>query len=69
MSICFLNSLPNSKYSNLLIIAAFPNCPFSGQISSLVKNSYLPIFSDNKAEIIAVNCIELCFAPCCYQLF
>ena len=72
MSICFLNSLPNGKYSSLLIVAALPNNSFPGKIPFPVKNSYLPTLSHDQAEILAFvcpNCIELCFPLFCHQLF
>ena len=53
MSVYFFNSLPNDKYSNVLIVAAFSTSPFSGKSSSLVKSSYLPTFR-GKVEILAV---------------
>ena len=53
------NSLPNDEYSNLLIVAAFFNSPFSNKTSSLVKNSYLSTFPDDKAEILAVGLSRL----------
>ena len=54
MSVCFSNTLPNDKYSNLLIVAAFSNKSFSGKTSLPVKNSHLPIFFDDRAQILAV---------------
>ena len=54
MSNCFFNSLPNGKYSNLFIVAAFSNKSCSGKTSFPVKNSYLLTFPDDKAEILAV---------------
>ena len=54
MSVCFFNSLPNGEYSNLLIVAAFPNKSFTDKTSLLVKNSYLRIFPDDIAKILAV---------------
>ena len=59
MSVCFFNSLPNGEYSNLFIEAVFSNSPFSGKTSSLVKNSCLPTFPDDKAEIFAVCLSQL----------
>lgn len=53
MPVCFLNSLPNDEYSNLLSIEAFSNSTSSDKTSSSVKNPYLPSFSDGKAEILA----------------
>ena len=44
--------LPNGKNSNILIIVAFSNSPFSRKTSSPTKNSCLPIFLDDKAEIL-----------------
>ena len=58
MSVCFFNSLPNGEYSSLLFIAAYSSSPFSGKTSSPVKNSYLPTFSDDNGEILAV-CLYL----------
>ena len=52
--VCFFNSLPNAEHSNTLIVAAFSKSFFSGKISSTVKNSYLLIFPDDKANILAV---------------
>ena len=54
MSVCFFNSLPNSDYSNLLIETAFSNKSFSGKTYFPVRNSYLPIFPNDKAAILAV---------------
>ena len=54
MSIYFFNSKLNGKYSNLLIVGAISNKSFSIKKSSLVKNSYLPTFTDDKAEILDV---------------
>ena len=65
MSLCFLNSLPNGKYSNVMIVTAFSNNPFSGKTSATAKNSYLPTLSYDKAEILVLclsKCIELCLA-------
>ena len=39
---------------NLLIGAGFSNSSYTGEISSPVENSYLPTFSDDKAETLAV---------------
>ena len=50
MSVCFLNSLPNRKYSNLFIVAVFSGKSFSGKTSLSVENSYLLTYPDNKAE-------------------
>ena len=69
MSVCVLNSLHNSEYSNLLIVVSFSNSLSLVKHFSLVKNSFLPTFSDDKAEILAIcllNYIELCFALFCY---
>ena len=54
VSLFFFTSLPDGKYSNLLIVATFSNKSFSSKKSSLVKNSYLPTFTDDKAEILDV---------------
>ena len=53
--VCFLNSLNNREYSNILIAAAFYMKSFSGKTSLPVKNSALLTFPDNKAEILAVS--------------
>ena len=53
-SVCFFKSLANGEYSNFLVLAVFSNKSFSGKISFPVKNSCLPTFSDDKAEILAV---------------
>ena len=68
MSVCFFNSLPNSKYSNLLIVAAFSNNSFSSKTSFPVKNLYLPVFPDDKAEILAVYLYKLFRALFCCNL-
>ena len=47
----FFNSLPNCKDSNILIVVAFSNSPFSAKTSSPVTNLNLPTLSDDKAEI------------------
>ena len=52
--VCFFNSWPNGKYSNIFIVAAFSSKSFSGKTSLPVKKSYLLTFPDDKAEILAV---------------
>ena len=47
------NSLPKGKYSNLFIVVAFFSKYFSSKTSFPVKNSYLLIFHDDKAEILS----------------
>ena len=54
MSVSFFSSLPNDEYSNLLVVSAFYNRPFSGKISLLVKNLYLSKSTYDKVEILAV---------------
>ena len=54
MSVCAFNSLPNGKYSNLFIAAAFCSKSFSGKTSLTVKNSYLLTLPDDKADALAV---------------
>ena len=54
VSFCGFNSLPNSEYSNLFIVAVFSSKSFSGKTSLPDKNSYLLISPDYKAEISAV---------------
>ena len=52
-SVCAFNSLPKGKYSNLFIVVAFFSKYFSSKTSFPVKNSYLLIFHDDKAEILS----------------
>ena len=52
MSVCFFNTPPNDKYSNLLIIGAFSNSPFSGKTK-------LRTFPDDKTEILAIYLFNL----------
>ena len=59
MSVRFFNSLPNEEYSNLFIVVAFSSKSFSGKTSLSVKNSYLLIFPDDKAEILVVYLSKL----------
>ena len=59
MSLCFFNSLPNSQYSNLLIVAAVFIKYFSGKIYSPVKNSYLASFPNCIADILTVSLSKL----------
>ena len=54
MSVRAFYSLPKGEYLNSFIVAAFSGKSFSGKTSLLVKNSYLLIFIDDKAEILAV---------------
>ena len=49
MSVCFFNSLPNSEYSILFIVASFSSKFFSGKTSLQVKKLYLPTFPDDTA--------------------
>ena len=51
--VCAFNSLPKGKYSNLFIVVAFFSKYFSSKTSFPVKNSYLLIFHDDKAEILS----------------
>ena len=53
MSVCFFNSLPYAKYSDLLNLAAFSNDPLSGKISSPAKNLHFSTFHDDEPEILA----------------
>ena len=55
MSVCFYNSLPNSEYPNLLIVAAVSKKYFSGKTYSSVKNSYLASFPNCIADILTVS--------------
>ena len=54
MSVCFLNSMLNGVYSNLLIVACFSSNSSDGKKSLLVKNLYLQTFPDHKVENLAV---------------
>ena len=51
--------MPNSKYSNPLIVPAFSNKFFSSKTSSPVKNSYLPTVPDDKALALAARLSKL----------
>ena len=51
MSVCFFNSLLTVE----AYCSAFSNNFFSGKTSLPVKNSYLPTFPDEKAEILAFS--------------
>ena len=46
---------PKSEYSNVFIVAASSRKSFYRKTFLPVKNSYLPIFPDDKAEILAVS--------------
>ena len=59
MSVCFLNSLPNSKYSNLLILAAVSKNYFSGKAYIPVKDSYLVSFPNCIADILTVSLFKI----------
>ena len=64
MLFCFLSFLLNNEYLNLFVVAAFSYSLLFDKTSSLVKNSYLPTFPDDKAEILVADnlkCIELFF--------
>ena len=67
MSVCAFYSVPNSKYSNLSIVAAFSSNSISGKTSLPVKNSYLWACPDDKAEIlillsfVLINFVIDCF--------
>ena len=67
MSICFSNSLPNSKYSNLLRI--FLVVFFFFKMSSPVKNSYLPTSLYDKPEILGTCLSKLYLVLFCSILF
>ena len=54
MSVCFYNSLPNSEYPNLLIVAAVSKKYFCSKIYLPVKNSYLASFPNCIADILTV---------------
>ena len=49
MSVSAFNSLPNRKYSDFFIVAAFSSKSFTGKTSLPVKNSYLVKFPEDKA--------------------
>ena len=68
MYVCFINSLINGEYSNILTEAAFSNKLFSSQISSAVKSSYLSTSSDGKAKDLAVYLSKLYWALFCSVL-
>ena len=48
MLFCFFNSLPNGEYSSLLIAV------FSGSLHGKLSSSYVPIFPDDKAEVLDI---------------
>ena len=60
--VCAFSYFHNGEYSNLFIVAAFPSKYFSCKTSLPVKNSYLPIFPDDKVEILAVYLSKLYWA-------
>ena len=62
ISVCFFNSLPNGEYTDLLIVAAFPNKSFSEETFSSVKNLHLPKFPDDKAKKLTVCLSKLYWA-------
>ena len=62
MVLIFCNLLPNDKYSNLLIVAAFSIRSFSSKTSWPIRISYLLTFPDDKVEILAV-CLSNFFLP------
>ena len=73
MSVCAFNFSTNGEYTNLFNAAAFSRKSFIVKIYLPVNNLYLPMFPDDKAEILAVcllNYIKylLCFARFCYRL-
>ena len=68
MSVCAFNSLPNSEYSNLFVVAALSSMSFTGKTSLPVKNSYLLTFPNDKAEILAVCWSKLYWALFCLIL-
>ena len=73
MSVCDFNSSSKGKYSICFVVAVFCSKSFSEETSFPVRNSYLLIFPDNKAEILSVSLsksfffnVELSFAQLCY---
>ena len=68
MLVCFFNSLHNGEHSNLIIVAAFSNYPFSYKTSLPVKNSYLLIFYCDWAEIFAICLSKMYWAFFCSML-
>ena len=54
MSVCVFNSLLNEEYSNLFNSADFSSKYFSSKASLPIKHLYLLIFTDVRAEILAV---------------
>ena len=65
MSTVFLTHYLMVIIPNLLIGAGFSNSSYTGEISSPVENSYLPTFSDDKAETLAVCLSKLYLALFC----
>ena len=62
MSVCVFDFLLNGEYSKFFIVATF-----SSKTSSLVKNSFLLTFPDDKGQIYQSH-VELCYARFGYQL-
>ena len=67
MPVCVFDFLLHGEYSKFFIVATFSSKSFSSKTPSLVKNSSLLIFPDDKAEIYQ-SYVELCYARFCYQL-
>ena len=59
MSVCFFNSLPNSEYQDLLIVAAVSKNYFCGKIYLPVKNSHLGSFPNCIADILTVYLFKI----------
>ena len=64
MLVCAFSSLPNGEYLKIFISEAFATNLYYDKTSSPAKNSYLPVFPDDKAEILAV-----CLSKFCWVLF
>ena len=59
ISVSFSKALPNGEYSNLFSAVAFSSNSVFGKTSLSVQNSYLLIFPDDEAALLAVYLSEL----------
>ena len=79
MLVCAFNYLPNGKYSNVFIFAAFSNKSFSGKVSLSVENLHLLTFPDEKDKILSelsfvlldfvIDCFNFLTDTHCYNAF
>ena len=62
MFVCFSNLLPHGEYSDLLVVAAFPNKSFSCKISSVVKKLCLTKIPDDETGILGVYLLSFFYS-------